>query len=105
MGNVRPAANATIQSPTVAHNSVGPDCRGRDETESTAMSDPQRSGSAFTLRTVPVESASPVLDEFTRRRLGRELRALYDPVIDEPIDPRLAELLQQLEADRSLPRG
>jgi hypothetical protein len=69
------------------------------------MSDAERRGSAFTLRTVPIPAASPVLDEFTRRRLGRQLRALYDPVIDEPIDPRLAELLQQLEADRAHSRG
>ncbi len=61
---------------------------------------PPRAG-AFTLKTVPVQAQAPVLDEFTRRRLGRELRALYDPVIDEPIDPRLAELLQQLETDRA----
>lgn len=65
------------------------------------MSETHRRAGAFTIRTVPVEAQAPVLDEFTRRRLGRELRALYDPVIDEPIDPRLAELLQQLEADRS----
>jgi hypothetical protein len=69
------------------------------------MSDPERRGSAFTLRTVPIQAASPVLDEFTRRRLGRQLRALYDPVIDEPIDPRLAELMQQLEADRAHNQG
>ena len=65
------------------------------------MSETQRRAGAFTIRTVPVEARAPVLDEFTRRRLGRELRAIYDPVIDEPIDPRLAELLQQLEADRA----
>lgn len=64
------------------------------------MSEIQRRPGAFQLRTIPVPAQAPALDEFTRRRLGRELRALYDPVIDEPIDPRLAELLQQLEADR-----
>ena len=45
--------------------------------------------------------AAPALDEPTRLRLGRQLRALYDPVIDEALDPRLAELLQQLDADRA----
>jgi len=49
---------------------------------------------------VPVASG-PALDEPTRLRLGRQLRALYDPVIDEALDPRLAELLQQLDADRA----
>jgi hypothetical protein len=34
-------------------------------------------------------------------RLGRQLQALYDPVIDEALDPRLAELLHQLDADRA----
>jgi len=49
---------------------------------------------------VPIASR-PVLDAQTRVRLGHELRALYDPVIDEALDPRLAELLLQLDADRA----
>jgi hypothetical protein len=49
---------------------------------------------------VPIAS-NPVLDARTRQRLGQQLRALYDPVIDEALDPRLAELLQQLDADRA----
>jgi len=49
---------------------------------------------------VPIASR-PHLDAQTRLRLGHELRALYDPVIDEALDPRLAELLQQLDADRA----
>jgi hypothetical protein len=64
------------------------------------MSENQRRGRVVALRTIPISAKAPALDDFTRRRLGRELRALYDPVIDEPLDPRLAELLQQLEADR-----
>lgn len=40
------------------------------------------------------------LDEMTRIRLGRQLQAMYDPIIDEPLDPRMAELLQQLDRDR-----
>ena len=52
------------------------------------------------MRVVPVAS-HPVLDAQTRLRLGHELRVLYDPVIDEALDPRLAELLQQLDADRA----
>lgn len=47
-----------------------------------------------------VHSAQPVLSDLTRLRLGRALQELYEPVIDEPLDPRLAELMQQLEADR-----
>jgi hypothetical protein len=42
----------------------------------------------------------PILDARTRLRLGLQLQALYEPVIDEVLDPRLAELLQQLETDR-----
>jgi hypothetical protein len=49
---------------------------------------------------VPI-AGRPNLDAQTRVRLGHELRALYDPVIDEALDPRLAELLQQLDADRA----
>ncbi len=67
------------------------------------MSDSESRAPAFTLRTFPVAARAPALDDATRLRLGRELRALYDPVIDEPLDPRLAELLQQLETDRSGP--
>ncbi len=61
---------------------------------------PAAGGAATALRVVPVAS-SPVLDAPTRLRLGHQLRALYDPVIDEVLDPRLAELLQQLDADRT----
>lgn len=53
------------------------------------------------LRVFPVPDAPPVLDTATRQRLGHQLRALYDPVIDEPLDPRLADLLRQLDADRA----
>ena len=48
------------------------------------------------------EPVGSFLSEATRVRLGQELQALYEPVIDEPLDPRLAELMQQLEADRGL---
>ncbi|WP_331314376.1 reverse transcriptase domain-containing protein [Methylobacterium mesophilicum] len=51
------------------------------------------------LRVVPI-AGGPILDAQTRVRLGRQMRALYDPVIDEALDPRLAELLLQLDADR-----
>ncbi|MFE1599804.1 hypothetical protein [Methylobacterium sp. ID0610] len=43
----------------------------------------------------------PILDAATRERLGRELQALYAPVLDEVLDPRLAELLEQLALDRA----
>lgn len=48
----------------------------------------------------PAVQAAPMLDALTRQRLGRHLQALYDPVIDEALDPRLAELLAQLDSDR-----
>ena len=67
-------------------------------------SSPARTGSGpapTALRVVPVPGGSPVLDPQTRLRLGHQLRAMYDPVIDEALDPRLAELLQQLDADRA----
>lgn len=41
-----------------------------------------------------------MLDAQTRERLGRQLKALYDPVFDEPLDPRLTTLIRQLEADK-----
>ena len=46
------------------------------------------------------ETEPPSLDQLTRLRLGHQLQALYEPVIDEQLDPRLAELLQQLDLDR-----
>jgi hypothetical protein len=73
---------------------------GPTETEPSTMSKPERRAPVVALRTVPLTAQAPTLDDMTRRRLGRELRALYDPVIDEPLDPRLAELMQQWEADR-----
>ncbi len=53
------------------------------------------------LRVFPLPEARPILDAAMRRRLGCALQALYDPVIDEPLDPRLADLLRQLDADRA----
>jgi hypothetical protein len=41
------------------------------------------------------------LDAMTRERLGRQMREMYEPVIDEPLDPRLAELMQALEQARA----
>lgn len=46
------------------------------------------------------EPSGPTLSETTRLRLGRQLQALYEPIIDEALDPRLAELMRQLDADR-----
>jgi len=40
------------------------------------------------------------LDAMTRERLGRQMREMYEPVIDEPLDPRLAELLAALAQAR-----
>ena len=67
-------------------------------TRSAARTGPD--GAPAALRVVPI-ATRPVLDAQTRVRLGHELRALYDPVIDEALDPRLAELLLQLDADRA----
>lgn len=47
----------------------------------------------------------PVLDALARERLGRQLQALYEPVLDEGLDPRLAELLRQLDRDRQGEEG
>lgn len=54
------------------------------------------------LRLTCREPTGSLLSEATRMRLGRELQALYEPIIDEPLDPRIAELMQQLEADKGL---
>lgn len=42
----------------------------------------------------------PILDARTRLRLGLQLQAIYEPVFDDVLDPRLADLLQQLEKDQ-----
>ncbi|GJD36170.1 hypothetical protein [Methylobacterium aerolatum] len=65
------------------------------------MHNSERRAPVVALRTFPIPAEAPALDDLARRRLGQELRAMYDPVIDEALDPRLAELLQQLETDRS----
>lgn len=46
------------------------------------------------------DTGAPKLDALVRERLGRHLQALYEPVLDEGLDPRLAELLRQLDNDR-----
>ncbi|WP_378992422.1 hypothetical protein [Methylobacterium gregans] len=46
-----------------------------------------------------------MLDALARERLGRQLQALYEPVLDEGLDPRLAELLRQLDRDRQGEEG
>jgi hypothetical protein len=48
---------------------------------------------------------SPTLDAASRERLGRYLQALYEPVLDEGLDPRLAELMRQLDHDRAEQEG
>jgi hypothetical protein len=50
--------------------------------------------------TAAVADVGPILDARTRLRLGRQLQALYEPVLDEVLDPRLAELMAQLEIDK-----
>ena len=52
------------------------------------------------LSPIAVVERGPILDARTRLRLGRQLEALYEPVLDEVLDPRLAELLRQLESDQ-----
>lgn len=52
----------------------------------------------------PDPSGGPCLDAATRERLGRELQILYDPVLEEELDPRLAALLTQLDQDREAVR-
>ena len=42
----------------------------------------------------------PVLDARTRLRLGLQLQAIYESVLDEGLDPRLAELLLQLKKNQ-----
>lgn len=61
----------------------------------------RRQAEPRSLHVFPVPGAPPALDPATRQRLGHQLQALYDPVIDEPLDPRLADLLRQLDADRA----
>lgn len=50
---------------------------------------------------VGAPQGEPVLDALIRERLGRRLQAMYEPIIDEPLDPRLAELLVELEKARA----
>jgi hypothetical protein len=58
---------------------------------------------ASTARPSPANAndRGPILDVRTRLRLGLQLQALYEPMFDDVLDPRLAALLQQLESDQS----
>lgn len=46
----------------------------------------------------------PALDALMRERLGRQMQEMYEPVLDEPLDPRLAELLHALDLARGAAR-
>ena len=43
----------------------------------------------------------PTLDAISREHLGRRMQELYEPIWDEELDPRLAELLQAMDRARS----
>ncbi len=98
-----PASRPVAKSSPSMTTPERPTLRQGQERPTDTMSDFERRAPAFALKTFPVATRTPALDDATRTRLGRELRALYDPVIDEPLDPRLAELLDQLAVDRSGP--
>lgn len=35
-----------------------------------------------------IDGDVPALDALTRERLGRQMQEMYEPVIDQPLDPR-----------------
>ena len=47
---------------------------------------------------------SSALDALTRERLGQQIREMYESVAAEPLDPRLAELLDALAEARDAAR-
>lgn len=57
------------------------------------------------MRSSEPSDGAPILDAASRERLGRYLQALYEPVLDEGLDPRLAELMRQLDRDRAVQDG
>ena len=63
------------------------------------------SASSETARSREPADGGPTLDAASRERLGRYLQALYEPVLDEGLDPRLAELMRQLDHDRAEQEG
>lgn len=50
-----------------------------------------------------VDADVPAFDALTRERLGRQMQQTYESVVDEPLDPRLAELLHALKLARDAP--
>ncbi|ACL57050.1 hypothetical protein [Methylobacterium nodulans] len=63
------------------------------------MAEPDRNASPNGLP----HDGGPILDASAREQVGQHLQALYAPVFDDRLDPRLAELLQRLghgEAER-----
>jgi hypothetical protein len=45
--------------------------------------------------------AEPALDRPTQGRIGDQLRAMYDDLLNQPVPDRLASLLRQLDGDGS----
>ncbi|WP_342642682.1 NepR family anti-sigma factor [Rhodoligotrophos ferricapiens] len=43
---------------------------------------------------------NPVVDKKIQERLGRQLKALYEDVVKQPIPDRLLNLMAQLEAQK-----
>ena len=56
-------------------------------------------------RLVPEASLSdkldPKLDSSSQRRIGDQLRAMYDELMQQPVPDRFKELLEQLEKGKS----
>lgn len=46
----------------------------------------------------------PRLDRNTQARLGEQLRAMYDDLLQQPIPDRFVELLKNLDENEKLPR-
>jgi hypothetical protein len=43
----------------------------------------------------------PNLDRFVQHHIGRQLRSLYDGLVDQPVPDRFAELIDRLDEDES----
>lgn len=45
-------------------------------------------------------AAEPSLDKMSQKRIGDQLRAMYDELVQQPVPDRFKDLLDQLEKSR-----
>jgi len=71
----------------------------REQPKPEDLKDPQVQPDLATIPAAPPPSGDVALEPELQAFIGRQLRAAYDEVLNEPVPDRFLELLSQLEQD------